>query len=67
MHSFRGLKAVWSAPIILIGLVIQHNFIEEHTTTGKHPCELAGQRLRLGDDRWLGLIKLASEVKNDKL
>jgi len=60
VNSFRGLKAIWSAPIILIGLVIQHNFIEEHTTTQSHPCELAGQRLDLGEDRWLGLIKLSS-------
>lgn len=60
VQSFRGLKALWSAPILLTGLVIQHNFIEEHSTTKNHPCDLTGQKLNLGDDRWLGLIKLAS-------
>ncbi|MAH07162.1 hypothetical protein CMI38_02845 [Candidatus Pacearchaeota archaeon] len=60
VHDFRGLKALWSAPIILMGLVIQHNFIEEHTTTNKVPCSLAGQDLDLGDNRWLGLIKLSA-------
>ena len=59
VDDFRGLKALWSAPIIMAGLTIQHNFIEEHTTTGKHPCELAGQDLDLGDDRWMGLIRMA--------
>jgi transposase-like protein len=60
VHNFRGLKALWSAPIILMGLVIQHNFIEEHTATQIHPCMSAGQHLDLGENRWLGLIKLAS-------
>lgn len=59
VDDFRGLKALWSAPIILCGLVIQHNFIEEHSTTKKQPCSLAGQDLDLGDNRWLGLIKLS--------
>jgi len=30
VDDFRGLKALWSAPIIMVGLTIQHNFIEEH-------------------------------------
>lgn len=60
VHDFRGLKALWSAPILMCGLTIQHNFIEEHTTTKKHPCELAGQKLDLGENRWLGLIELSS-------
>ena len=58
--DFRGLKALWSAPIILAGLVIQHNFIEQHSSTKKVPCELAGQRLNLGNNRWLGLIRLSA-------
>jgi transposase-like protein len=61
VDDFRGLKALWSAPIILTGLVIQHNFIEEHTTISRHPCVVAGQDLDLGDNRWLGLIKSASK------
>ncbi len=61
VKDFRGLKSLWSAPLIMAGLTIQHNFIEEHTTTGENPCSLAGQDLDLGDNRWLGLIKLASK------
>jgi transposase-like protein len=61
VDDFRGLKALWSAPIIMVGLTIQHNFIEEHTTLKNSPCCLAGQDLDLGDNRWLGLIKLASQ------
>ena len=60
VDDFRGLKALWSAPIIMAGLTIQHNFIEEHTTLRKSPCQLAGQDLDLGENRWLGLIKMAS-------
>jgi hypothetical protein len=37
VNDFRGLKSLWSAPILLCGIVIQHNFIEEHTTTKKVP------------------------------
>jgi len=60
VYDFRGLKALWSAPIIMAGLVLQHNFIEEHTTTRKLPCDLAGLEFKTGENRWLGLIKIAS-------
>ena len=42
------------------GIIIQHNFIEAHTTTGQVPSELAGLKMELGVNRWLGLIKLSS-------
>ena len=58
--DFRGLKALWSAPILMAGIVLQHNFIEEHTTLRDYPCERTGIKLDLGQNRWLGLIKLAS-------
>lgn len=61
INDFRGLKALWSAPILLAGIVLQHNYIEAHTTTGVVPCELAGIKQDLGQNRWLGLIKVASE------
>lgn len=61
VYDFRGLKALWSAPLIMAGLTIQHNFIEIHTTLKKAPCQLAGQDLDLGNNRWLGLIKLATQ------
>ena len=59
VDDFRGLKATWSAPILLQGIIIQHNFIEAHTTTGKIPSELAGLKLDCGINRWLGLIRLS--------
>ena len=58
--DFRGLKALWSAPILMSALVIQHNFIENHSTTNEVPCETAGVNLSLGENRWLRLIKLAT-------
>jgi len=60
IDDFRGLKALWSAPIMMTALVIQHNFIEAHTTIDEVPCNRAGQELDLGENRWLGLIKLSS-------
>ena len=61
VEDFRGLKALWSAPILMQGIILQHNFIEQHTTTGKIPSELAGLKLTDEKNRWLGLIKLASK------
>ncbi len=58
--DFRGLKALWSAPILMAGIVLQHNYIEAHTTTGRIPSELSGLDLEAGRNRWLGLIRLAS-------
>lgn len=60
VDDFRGLKSILSAPILLLGMIIQHNFIEQHTTINDYPCKRAGLNLDLGDDRWLGLIRLAS-------
>lgn len=60
VKDFRGLKALWSAPILMTGIILQHNFIEAHTTTGAYPCELAGLNLETGVNRWLGLIRMAS-------
>lgn len=57
--DFRGLKALWSAPILMTAIVIQHNFIENHSTTDEVPSERAGVNLDLGENRWLDLIKLA--------
>lgn len=61
VNDFRGLKALWSAPILMTALVIQHNFIEGHTTLKAVPCERAGVGLELGENRWLGLIRLSSQ------
>ena len=61
VYDFRGFKAIWSAPILMAGIVLQHNFIEEHTTTGEHPCKLAGMDLDVGENRWDGLIRMSSK------
>ena len=61
VDDFRGLKALWSAPILMAGIILQHNYIEQHTTTGVVPCELAKLKLETGQNRWLGLINLASK------
>ena len=61
VDDFRGLKALWSAPIMMMAITIQHNFIEAHTTIDEVPCNRAGQELNLGDNRWLGLIKLSAQ------
>lgn len=59
VDDFRGLKALWSAPILLQGIILQHNFIEAHTTTGQVPSELAGLKMDIGVNRWLGLVRLS--------
>ena len=56
VDDFRGLKALWSAPILITGLVIQHNFIEQHSAVKDYPCERAGLNLNLFENRWLNLI-----------
>ncbi|MEK6818711.1 MAG: DDE-type integrase/transposase/recombinase, partial [Nanoarchaeota archaeon] len=60
VDDFRGLKALWSAPIMMMAITIQHNFIEAHTTIEDVPCEKAGANLPLGENRWLDLIKLST-------
>ena len=60
VYDFRGFKALWSAPILMAGIVIQHNFIEKHSSTGKVPCELAGIEKLKEENRWLELIELSS-------
>jgi len=58
--DFMGLKVLWSAPILMTAIVIQHNFIENHSTTDEIPSERAGVNLGLEENKWLELIKLSS-------
>jgi len=60
VYDFRGLKALWSAPILMAGIVLQHNYIEAHTTTNEIPCERADLELETGENRWMGLIRMAA-------
>ena len=62
VDDFRGLKALWSAPILMTGIVLQHNFIEEHTTTGAIPCDLAQTEICCKENRWLSLIRESVEA-----
>jgi len=48
------------APILMNAIVIQYNFIENHSTTDEVPSEKAGVNLELGENRWLDLIKLSN-------
>lgn len=57
--DMRGFKAIWSAPILLTGIVIQHNWVEEHTTTRELPAKLA-RLVSYEGNRWLCLIHIAS-------
>lgn len=62
VYDFRGLKALWSAPILMAGIALQHNFVEEHTSTRKLPAELAGVNTVTNENRWLGLIRRAASA-----
>ncbi|MBS3112017.1 hypothetical protein J4459_02030 [Candidatus Woesearchaeota archaeon] len=42
-------------------IVIQHNFIEAHTTINEISWEKAGVKLVLSENRWLDLIKIGSK------
>jgi len=55
------LKALWSAPILMTAIVIQHNFIENHSTTDEVPSGRAGVNLEIGENRWLDLIRRSSK------
>jgi hypothetical protein len=44
----------------MTAIVIQHNFIENHSTSDDVPSERAGVNLELGENGWLGLIKLSA-------
>lgn len=60
VDDFRGLKALWSAPILMQGIVIQHNYIEAHTTTGRIPAELTKLDCGKEKNKWLRLIHLTN-------
>ena len=61
VYDFRGFKALWSAPILMTALVIQHNFIEVHSGTNEIPFQRAGVNLELGENRWLNLIRFGAQ------
>lgn len=64
---FRGLKQLWSAPILMTGIVLQHNLIQEHTSTKLLPSETAKLDVWQGVNRWLSLINQASLIPIERL
>ena len=62
VKMFRTLKSEKSAPILMQGIILQHNFVEDHTTTKKLPCDLAGNNPTLQPNRWLGLINQSCKI-----
>ena len=44
----------------MTAIIIQHNFIENHSTTDEVSSERAGVNLELGKNRWLDLIRLSA-------
>jgi putative transposase len=60
MRGFHGCLA--SAYAIMKGLEINYNFNRKNLALkGKRPCELAIPDLKLGNNKWLDLIKLSSK------
>lgn len=57
VRNFRGLKALWSAPLLLNGLIIHYNFVEEHTTTKLIPAILAKISNVENNNLWLTIIR----------
>lgn len=57
-RDFHG--CLESAYAIMKGFEIYYNFIRKHQAIGKTPAEKALPKLRLGNNKWLDLIKLAT-------
>jgi hypothetical protein len=54
----RGLDDAETAQTMMDGMRIYYNFIKPHTAlNGKTPAQKANVDLRLGDRRWIELIK----------
>ena len=45
----------------MIKLTNQYNFIEVHSRTSEIPFERVGVEVDLGQNKWLSLIKLATQ------
>jgi hypothetical protein len=41
--------------------VAYYNLVREHQALGKTPAKAAGRDLKLGKDKWIGLIKKANK------
>ena len=55
----RGMGSLKTAQNILNGFRIYYNFIKKHEKLGITPAEACGINLQLGQNKWLGLLKLS--------
>ena len=57
----RGWKSTEAIDDLAKGHKVYHNFVHKHMALGKTPAEEAGIDLKLGDNKWLSLIKKSSQ------
>jgi hypothetical protein len=60
-QNYRGLK-IDKTPMLPL-FTAYYNLIREHQAIGKTPAKAAGIDLKLGHDKWKGVIKKAQEYK----
>jgi hypothetical protein len=47
--------------------VAYYSLVREHQALGKTPAKAAGRDLKLGKDKWIGLIKKANKNPDGKV
>jgi len=61
LKTMYGFKSRNSAPLLLTGWVAYYNFVRPHMGIGNMtPAEKAEIKLEIGDNKWLGLIRISS-------
>jgi len=60
LNCIGALTGVSSAKALMKGYEIFYNFINKHQAINKCPYELAIPDLKLGTNKWLDLINLAT-------
>lgn len=60
----RGMNSSKTAQIQADGFNIYYNYIREHSSLGMTPAEKANIDLKLGQNRWHGLIKISVQPAN---
>jgi hypothetical protein len=63
--NYRGLNAE-DTPMIPL-FVAYYNLVREHQAINKTPAKAAGIDLKLGKDKWIGLIKKANKNPDGKV
>ena len=65
IKTFRGLHSVKPSNELMKGYVIYYNFIRKHQAIRKCPYEIATNLKLNSENKWLQLIKLAKDFKDD--